>query len=295
MKRGEPRKTKTNHSAGLRISGLRADFGPARRHWQGRSRRQGQNAEVEVPDHPRADQGELLAQGEVGLRQEVLADADGAQGVGLDGFPAGHAHAAAFRRASPPAVAWPWLRRRVRRRDADLGDPGEDEVENHESQEIPEPPVAMRVFVDLRLRPAQLARVVDDVLDAQKEKKRRGLDQDHPEVSQARQGIDPHLRHQDAAEDLGAAHAVGLGGFKLRVGHGIHRAIDDVRDKGPEDDGEGHDRQQETIGLVPERRGFRQRHLGLGTDAEFQSPARARHRRRRPPGFLRIRCPGPAR
>ena len=153
MNKGEPRKTKTNHSAGLRTQGLRACLGQRDGIGQKEAEDQGQKAEVEVPDHARADQRELLAEGEVGLRQQVLADPDGTQAVSLDGFPAGHA--AAFRRASPPAVAWPWLSLRVSRADADLGNAGEDQVEDQQPQEVPQPPVAMRVFVGLGLGPAQ--------------------------------------------------------------------------------------------------------------------------------------------
>ena len=66
MNKGEPRKTKTNHSAGLRSHGLRGGLGQRQRIGQKEPEEQRQHAEIDVPDQPRPDQGELLAQGEIG-------------------------------------------------------------------------------------------------------------------------------------------------------------------------------------------------------------------------------------
>jgi len=78
-----------------------------------KTRQKGQSAKIDVPQHARADQHHLLAQREIGSRQQTLADPEGAQAVIGKSFPA--AHAAAFRWASPPKVAWPRVRRRMMR------------------------------------------------------------------------------------------------------------------------------------------------------------------------------------
>jgi len=73
----------------------------------------GQYAEVDVPDHARADQCELLAQREVAARQQAFAIPYAAEGVVRDGL--GATHAAAFRCASPAAVACPRVSRAMMR------------------------------------------------------------------------------------------------------------------------------------------------------------------------------------
>src|SRR6056297_1960657 len=77
------------------------------------ARQKRERPEVDVPDHPRPDQGELLAQGVALTGQKPLADADGAQGVVGNGFPAAHAPARFI--ASPPKVACPCVSRRMMR------------------------------------------------------------------------------------------------------------------------------------------------------------------------------------
>ena len=65
----------------------------------------------------------------------------------------------------------------------DLRGSGENEVEDQKSEEVPQPPVAMWIVGELRgLRATELPRPIDDILDTQQEKKRRGLDQNHPQV-----------------------------------------------------------------------------------------------------------------
>ena len=92
------------------LRGLAEKPGPAvlgerqrRGHDEARGKREG--AEVDVPDHARGDERELLAQRDVAARKQAFPVAEGAEAVVLDGLPA--AHAAAFRRSSPAIVAWP--------------------------------------------------------------------------------------------------------------------------------------------------------------------------------------------
>ena len=64
--------------------------------------------EVDVPDQARADQGELLAQRDVGLGQKPFADPDGPQAIIRDGLKTAHALAPSM----PARVACPRARRR---------------------------------------------------------------------------------------------------------------------------------------------------------------------------------------
>ena len=116
MKRGEPRKRKMNHSAGFRsehrVGILRDGQGGREKEPQ----RQRQDAEIDVPDQPGTDQHELVAEREVGSRQQPFAYSDRAKAVGVERLEAAHAApSAACATLVPPIVACPWLRRRVRR------------------------------------------------------------------------------------------------------------------------------------------------------------------------------------
>ena len=116
------------------------------------------------------------------------------------------------------------------------------------------------------LGPAEFPRPVDDVAYPQKEQQGRRLDEDHPKVREARQRVDPHLRHKDAAEGLPGAHPVGLGGFHLRARHRVHRAVDDIGGKGAEDDGKCQHGQEKAVGFVDPLRAGGQRQLGRRAD-----------------------------
>ena len=82
----------------------------------------------------------------------------------------------------------------------DLSEPfGEGEIEHEQEQEIPHPPIAMRILGKARCFGAtEFARPIHDVLNTEQEQQRRCFDQDHPKIAQARQGIDPHLGNQYA-------------------------------------------------------------------------------------------------
>ena len=127
----------------------------------------------------------------------------------------------------------------------------------------------MRVVGELRgLCATQFPRPIDDVFHTQEEQQRCGFDQHHPEVRQARQGIDPHLWDQDATVDLALGHAVGGSGFKLCFWDGAHGPKEHVGGKSPKDDSEGQDSQHKAIGFVLPLRGVAQGQFRLGTDDE---------------------------
>ena len=98
-----------------RLADPRAGRGLAHRHRGGKEEpgQQGDRAEVDVPDHPRADKRDLLTECEVRPRQQPLAVAEAAEGVLPDRVPA--AHGRARRIASPPDVACPWVSRTISR------------------------------------------------------------------------------------------------------------------------------------------------------------------------------------
>src|SRR6056297_266136 len=86
----------------------------AKRHERGeeKPRQKRKHTEIDVPDHPRPDQGEMLAKRIALAREQTLTVTERAEGVVLNGLPATHA---VFLCASPPVVAWPWVRRCIRR------------------------------------------------------------------------------------------------------------------------------------------------------------------------------------
>ena len=76
MNSGEPRNTKMKRSAGLRSQGLAAFLATASAVARKKPKNSASDAEIEVPDQPRADQHDLLAEVEIGPRQQPLAIAD---------------------------------------------------------------------------------------------------------------------------------------------------------------------------------------------------------------------------
>jgi hypothetical protein len=64
-------------------------LGQRKGHGEEEAERKRERGEIDVPDHAGADQDDLFADADVGLRQQPLADADGAERVGLEGFGAG--------------------------------------------------------------------------------------------------------------------------------------------------------------------------------------------------------------
>jgi hypothetical protein len=76
MKSGEPRKTKMNHSAGLRRRGWGRPWRP-QAHGEEEAEAEREHGEIDIPDHARADQDDLFADADIRARQQALADADG--------------------------------------------------------------------------------------------------------------------------------------------------------------------------------------------------------------------------
>src|SRR6056297_866136 len=65
----------------------------AKRHERGeeKPRQKGDHAEIDIPDHPRPNQGEMLAQRIAVAREQAFAVAERAEGIILNGLPATHA------------------------------------------------------------------------------------------------------------------------------------------------------------------------------------------------------------
>ena len=84
-------------------------------------------------------------------------------------------------------------------------------------------------------------------------------------------------------EHLPASHPEGLRRLDLGTGHRIKGPADGIRGKGPIDDGEGQDRQQEAIDFMHPLRIGVERQLGRGADdkvialADRLAPVRAHH------------------
>ena len=96
-----------------RVRGVLAD---RQRHCEPEADGKRHGREIDVPDHPAADQHHLLAQREVALWKQPLADAEGPQAVCLNGLDT--THRPSIPRPLPASVPCPVLKRALSRASA---------------------------------------------------------------------------------------------------------------------------------------------------------------------------------
>ena len=132
-----------------------------------------------------------------------------------------------------------------------LRDEGQGDVEQQQHQVIGPAPVA----VDEAGRAAEVGGAEalgprHDVDDLEQRQQRGRLDQQHPDVAEAGQGVDPHLADMDAPEHLPAGHAVGPRRLELPARHRAQGAVDHVGGEGAVDDAERDGGQQQVAEAV---------------------------------------------